>query len=82
MTAEEHRSFLETDFDETDNANLADIMKVKVDRSLDRPERVKQYLDAVKNPYLVKVGDVAVKVRFANNGTSFEDAFERLLLMS
>ena len=82
MTAAEHRSFLETDFDEADQDDLTDITKVKVDRSLSREERVKKYLDEVKNPYLVKVGDMAVKVRFANNGTSFEDAFERLLLMS
>ena len=36
----------------------------------------------ITDPYLVKVGDTKVKIRFANNGVSFEDAFENLLLMS
>ena len=34
----------------------------------------------VGKTYLVCIGNVKVKIRFANNGVSFEDAFEELLL--
>ena len=44
-------------------------------------KKKKQYLGKVGNPYLVKVGSTMVKIRFANNGVSFEEAFEGLLLM-
>ena len=64
MTAEEYRKYLETDFDDVDLKELKDIRKIRIDR----------------NPYLVCIGNVKVKIRFANNGVSFEDAFEELLL--
>ena len=34
----------------------------------------------VGNPYLVRVGNMKVKVRFAGNGVSMEEAFENMLL--
>lgn len=82
MTAEEHRKFLEMDFSDAKLEELADIGKIRIDRKKSVEERKRQYLNQVKNPYLVKVGNTMVKIRFANNGVSFEDAFENLLLMA
>lgn len=59
---------------------LKDIRKVRIDRSQTKEKRIAQYLKQVGNPYMVRVGNVKVKIRFANNGVSFEDAFEDLLL--
>ena len=80
MTAEEYRRYLDTDFDDADVEELKDIRKVRVDRGQTKEKRIAQYLRQVGNPYLVRVGNVKVKIRFANNGVSFEDAFEELLL--
>lgn len=82
MTAEDHRKFLEMDFSDAKLEELAHIGKIRIDRKKSVEERKRQYLNQVKNPYLVKVGDTMVKIRFANNGVSFEDAFENLLLMA
>lgn len=82
MTAEEYRKFLEQDFEDVKLDELRDISKIRIDRNKTVGEKKKQYLDKVGNPYLVKVGNTMVKIRFANNGVSFEDAFESLLLMS
>lgn len=82
MTAEDHRKFLEMDFSDAKLEELADIGKILIDRKKSVEEKKRQYLNQVKNPYLVKVGDTMVKIRFANNGVSFEDAFENLLLMA
>ena len=82
MTAEEHRKMLETDFADVKLEDLADISRIRIDRGKSREERIRQYLRQTGNPYLVRVGDTMVKIRFANNGISFEDAFESLLLMS
>ena len=79
MTAEEYRKYLETDFDDVDVNELKDIRKVRIDRSQTKEKRIAQYLKQVGNPYMVRVGNVKVKIRFANNGVSFEDAFEDLL---
>ena len=80
MTAEEYRKYLEQDFDDVDVNELKDIRKVRIDRSQTKEKRIAQYLKQVGNPYMVRVGNVKVKIRFANNGVSFEDAFEDLLL--
>lgn len=82
MTAEEHKQFLEQDFSDVKLEDLTDISKIRIDRNRTVERRKKQFIRAAKNPYLVKVGDTMVKIRFANNGTSFEEAFENLLLMS
>lgn len=82
MTAEDHRKFLEADFSDAKLEELADIGKIRIDRKKSVVERKRQYLNQVKNPYLVRVGDTMIKIRFANNGVSFEDAFENLLLMA
>lgn len=81
MTVEEHRKFLEQDFEDVKPEELADITKIRIDRDRTVEQKKEQYLKKVGNPYLVKVGDTMVKIRFANNGVSFEDAFENLLLM-
>ena len=65
MTVEEHRRFLGQDFEDVKMEELKDISRIR----------------KVGNPYLVRVGSTMVKIRFANNGVSFEDAFEGLLLM-
>lgn len=78
MTAEEYRNYLETDFDDVDLKELKDIRKIRIDRNQTKEKRIAQYLRQVGNPYLVCIGNVKVKIRFANNGVSFEDAFEEL----
>ena len=82
MTAEDHRKFLEMDFSDATLEELTDIGKIRINRKKSVEERKRQYLNQVKNPYLVKAGDTMVKIRFANNGVSFEAAFENLLLMA
>ena len=80
MTAEEYRNYLETDFDDVDLKELKDIRKIRIDRNHTKEKRIAQYLRQVGNPYLVRIGNMKVKVRFANNGISMEQAFENMLL--
>ncbi len=80
MTAEEYKKLLEADFDDMDISRMKDIREIRIDRNLPKEERIRQYLRQVENPYLVRVGGVKVKVRFADEGISFEQAFEEMLL--
>ena len=36
-------------------------------------------MNAIKNPYLFKVGDVAVKIKFAENEQSFQKKMENII---
>lgn len=80
MTAEEYRTLLDTDFSDADIEQLTDIRNIKIDKNLSQEKRQAQFLKQVGNPYLLRRGSMMIKVSFANNGLSMEQAFENLLL--
>ena len=80
MTVEEYRKLQMVDFEDVELGSLTDISKIRIDREQSLEKRRQQYLGKVGNPYLVRVGNIKVKVRFADNGVSMEDAFENLLV--
>ena len=80
MKAEEYRALLDTDFSDVDIEDLTDVRKIKIDKNLPQEKRQAQYLKQVGNPYLLRRGSMMIKVSFANNGLSMEQAFENLLL--
>lgn len=63
----------------SDLSELVDIRDVKVDRSLPTEERVKSYVEQVKNPYCFRVGDVKVHVSFAPESRTLNDSFTEML---
>ena len=80
MTAKEYRALLDTDFSDVNIEDLTDVRKIKIDKNLPQEKRQAQYLKQVGNPYLLRRGSMMIKVSFANNGLSMEQAFENLLL--
>lgn len=56
-----------------DKSKLVDLRDVKIDRRLNKENRIKSYIKQIKNPYLFKVGDTAVRIRFTESGPSFEE---------
>lgn len=80
MTAEEYRALLAVDFGDVELGGLTDISKLRIDKGQPLEKRRQQYLKKVGNPYLVRVGNMKVKVRFAEGGVSMEEAFENMLL--
>ena len=80
MTAEEYRALLDTDFNDADIEQLTDIRNIKIDKNFSQEKRQAQFLKQVGNPYLLRRGSMMIKVSFANNGLSMEQAFENLLL--
>ena len=80
MTVEEYRALLDTDFINVDIEQLTDIRNIKIDKNLSQEKTQAQFLKQVGNPYLLRRGSMIIKVSFANNGLSMEQAFENLLL--
>lgn len=79
MTAKELYALKDVDIRTAEVERLVDIREVEVDRSLPLEERKRAYLEAVGNPYAVRVGNMKVRIRFAEEGASFEEAFENML---
>ena len=60
--------------------SLVDIRDVKIDRSLPLEERMKYYVEQIKNPYMFKVGKTIVRVSYANTTQTIIDNFLNLLM--
>lgn len=60
-------------------AELVDIRDVVIDKSLTPEERVKSYVEQIKDPYCFKVGDVVVRVSYAGKDKSLTDSFTSMI---
>lgn len=60
-------------------AELVDIRDVMIDKSLTLEERVKSYVEQIKDPYCFKVGDVVVRVSYAGKDKSLTDSFTSMI---
>ena len=63
-----------------DIKNFTDLKTLTIDKTKSRDEQLRQYIEDVKNPYMVRVGDTLVKIEFTG-GRSFSDALTTALLM-
>ena len=55
--------------------SLVDIRVVKVDQTQPPEERIRSYVQQVKNPYCFRVGDVKVHVAYAGKDETLNDSF-------
>ena len=62
MTRSALEQYRRADISASATGNLVDIRNVAIDRSLPVEGRMERFFTQVGNPYLFKVGDVAVKV--------------------
>jgi len=59
--------------------SLVDIRDVKIDRSKPVEERMKSYVEQIKNPYMFKVGNTVVRGSYANTQQTINDNFVNLI---
>lgn len=59
---------------------FADLKDLTVDKTKSLNKRVEQYIKDVKNPYMVRVGDVVVQIEF-DGVKSFSEALSSAFLM-
>ena len=60
-------------------SELVDIRDVVIDKSLPLEERVRSYVEQIKDPYCFKVGDVVVRVSYAGKDKSLTDSFTSMI---
>ena len=60
-------------------AELVDIRDVVIDKSLTLEERVRSYVEQIRDPYCFKVGDVVVRVSYADKDKSLTDSFTSMI---
>lgn len=68
---------------DTQEQELVDIRDVHIDPTLSQEERIRSFIQQIKDPYNFKVGDVTVHVSYTENGRTLNDCFADMLsLMS
>lgn len=59
--------------------SLVDIRDVKVDLAKPPEERIRSYVEQVKDPYCFRVGNVKVRVAYSGKDNTMTDSFCNLL---
>ena len=76
--AEELRQLSKVRIEHCDKGQLVDITAVKLNPSDSAEKRLDSYIRQIKNPYLFKAADIAVKVEF-RGADSLEELLASLL---
>ena len=80
MTKDELNKLKNIDIRTVDIDTLVDIRDVKIDRDLPLEKRQKQYLEQVKNPFMLRYGKYKIKLTHSeNSGLTLQDCFETYL---
>lgn len=58
---------------------LVDIRDVKIDRALPAEERIRSFVEQIRDPYKFRVGDVVVEVSFADTQNTITDNFINMI---
>lgn len=66
------------DIESCDKNSLTDIKNINIDADQPSVSKMKSFVEHVGNPYLFKVGEIAVKLEF-EGGVSFNKAFANLI---
>lgn len=61
-------------------SQLVDLNTVVIDENQSVEERLESFIEQIKNPYCFRVGDIVVKVVYKENGPTFQQNFEEMLL--
>lgn len=59
--------------------SLVDIRSVKIDPAQSVEERMRSYVEQIRNPYMFKVGGTVVRVSYAKTQSTINDNFVNLL---
>ena len=56
-----------------------DIENIVFTDKMTKEERMAYFIEQIGNPYVFKCGDITVKIKYADNGPSFEDCFKEYM---
>ena len=67
------------DLSEVNIDEVDDLDKIKISRKKSKEERIIDFINKTKNPYVFKVNGRLVKLEFTGNGTNAENAITNVL---
>ncbi len=80
MAAEERETDLKTlDIRTIQPESLEDIEQVVINTDLPPEERVKEFLEQIKNPYFFRCGSLIVQVEYSDTGKTINDCLKEYI---
>lgn len=74
---EELKRMSQIDVSSVNPDELVDVRDVQIDKNLNDEERIEDYIEKIKNPYVYKYGDYIVKLEFDNeSGITLNELLE------
>lgn len=61
------------------NEALVDISNICIDLTCTREERVRAFVEQVKNPYKFRVGDIVVSVKYEHTNDTLQSKLSKML---
>ncbi len=62
-----------------DKNSLVDLNTIDIDNDNSKEIKILDYITQINNPYLFRVGDIAVKLVFKEDGRSLQDELKKLI---
>lgn len=62
-----------------DKNTLVDIESIQINMELPREERIVDFIEQIKNPYLFKCGDLVVQSVFSDSGVTLTERLKQYL---
>ena len=81
LTLSNLKKLQKANLDMNNKANLIDIKKINIDITQDKITRTLEYANAVGNPYLFRVGDTPVQVKYSSGNKTMQDSFINYLAL-
>ncbi|SHM11858.1 hypothetical protein SAMN02746066_00863 [Anaerosporobacter mobilis DSM 15930] len=76
---EELKRMSQIDVSSVNPDELVDVRDVQIDKNLNDEERIEDYIEKIKNPYVYKYGDYIVKLEFDNeSGITLNELLEEM----
>lgn len=77
---EELKRMSQIDVSSVNPDELVDVRDVQIDKNLNDEERIEDYIEKIKNPYVYKYGDYIVKLEFDNeSGITLNELLEEMV---
>lgn len=80
FTVEKLQEMKIADIMKIDREELVDIMQIEIDEKKPMEERIKDYIEQVGNPYIVKVGEYVVQFKYMDCKKSMEQKMKEYLV--
>lgn len=79
LTVEELERLRNRPLDSIDIKSIPDLQDIQINMSIPKEKRIEELLMKGINPYIVRVGDMKIKLRYSDTGRTLSDVIENMI---